>query len=71
MSVTHTQIFYESPHRIVATVDDIVAVMGANRQLVLARELTKTFETIFSAKASEVKCWLGADHTSKRVSLWC
>ena len=66
VSVTHTQIFYESPHRIVATVDDIVAVMGPNRQLVLARELTKTFETIFSAKASEVKCWLGADHNQQK-----
>ena len=65
-SVTHTQVFYESPHRIVATVDDIVAVMGPNRQLVLARELTKTFETVFSAKASEVKSWLGADHNQQK-----
>jgi len=47
-------------------VDDIVAVMGPNRQLVLARELTKTFETVFSAKASEVKYWLGADDNQQK-----
>ena len=64
--VTHTQVFYESPHRIVATVDDIVAVMGANRRLVLARELTKTFETVYGAKASEVQTWLAADHNQQK-----
>ena len=64
--VTHTQVFYESPHRIVATVDDIVAVMGANRRLVLARELTKTFETVYGAKASEVQAWLSADHNQQK-----
>jgi|TARA_B110000879_G_scaffold161398_2_gene208410 16S rRNA (cytidine1402-2'-O)-methyltransferase len=64
--VTHTQVFYESPHRIVATVDDIVSVMGANRRLVLARELTKTFETVYGAKASEVQAWLSADHNQQK-----
>ena len=64
--VTHTQVFYESPHRIVATVDDIVSVMGANRRLVLARELTKTFETVYGAKASEVQAWLAADHNQQK-----
>lgn len=64
--VTHTQVFYESPHRIVATVDDIVSVMGSDRQLVLARELTKTFETIYGAKASEVQAWLAADHNQQK-----
>jgi len=64
--VTHTQVFYESPHRIVATVDDIVSVMGANRRLVLARELTKTFETVYGAKASEVQTWLAADHNQQK-----
>ena len=64
--VTHTQVFYESPHRIVATVDDIVSVMGADRRLVLARELTKTFETVYGAKASEVQAWLAADHNQQK-----
>jgi 16S rRNA (cytidine1402-2'-O)-methyltransferase len=64
--VTHTQVFYESPHRIVAMVDDIVTVMGADRKLVLARELTKTFETVYGAPASEVQAWLAADHNQQK-----
>jgi 16S rRNA (cytidine1402-2'-O)-methyltransferase len=59
--ITHTQVFYESPHRIVATVADIVTVFGAERQLVLARELTKTFETVFGGSTLEVQSWLAAD----------
>jgi 16S rRNA (cytidine1402-2'-O)-methyltransferase len=64
--VTHTQVFYESPHRIVAMVDDIVTVMGADRKLVLARELTKTFETVYGAPAIEVQAWLAADHNQQK-----
>ena len=65
-SVAHTQVFYESPHRIVATVDDIVSVMGPHRHLVLARELTKTFETVYGAPASKVQAWLAADHNQQK-----
>ena len=64
--VTHTQVFYESPHRIVAMVDDIVSVIGPDRQLVLARELTKTFETVYGAPASKVQAWLLADHNQQK-----
>ena len=64
--VTHTQVFYESPHRIVAMVADIVSVIGPDRQLVLARELTKTFETVYGAPASEVQAWLAADHNQQK-----
>lgn len=45
---THTMVFYESPHRIVAALEDIKQCLGADRRLVLIRELTKTFETIIS-----------------------
>lgn len=64
--VTHTQVFYESPHRIVAMVSDIVSVMGSHRQLVLARELTKTFETIYGGPAADVQEWLLADHNQQK-----
>ena len=64
--VTHTQVFYESPHRIVAMVDDIVSVLGPDRRLVLARELTKTFETVYGAPASAVQAWLSADHNQQK-----
>jgi len=40
-----TMIFYEAPHRVLEALDDLVAVFGKDRQAVLARELTKTFET--------------------------
>ncbi len=65
-SVTHTQVFYESPHRIVAMVDDIISVMGPDRQIVLARELTKTFETVYGAPANQVQAWLVADHNQQK-----
>ncbi|MDC9719665.1 MAG: 16S rRNA (cytidine(1402)-2'-O)-methyltransferase [Gammaproteobacteria bacterium] len=64
--VTHTQVFYESPHRIVAMIDDIVSVIGAERQLVLARELTKTFETVYGSVAGDVQAWLAADHNQQK-----
>jgi len=64
--VTHTQVFYESPHRIVAMVDDIISVMGPDRQIVLARELTKTFETVYGAPANQVQAWLVADHNQQK-----
>ena len=64
--VTHTLVFYESPHRIVAMVSDIVLVMGSHRQIVLARELTKTFETIYGGPAADVQAWLLADHNQQK-----
>lgn len=45
---TRTVIFYEAPHRILATLEDCIAVFGKDRQAVIARELSKTFETILS-----------------------
>ena len=39
-------VFYEAPHRIRATADDLRAALGEARTLVVAREFTKTFETI-------------------------
>ncbi|MCF1426746.1 MAG: 16S rRNA (cytidine(1402)-2'-O)-methyltransferase [Shewanella sp.] len=50
----HTLIFYESPHRIVYSLEAIVRVFGQERQIVMARELTKTFETFLTGTAAEV-----------------
>jgi 16S rRNA (cytidine1402-2'-O)-methyltransferase len=41
-----TCIFYESSHRIKACIEDMLRVLGPDRKLVIARELTKTFETV-------------------------
>lgn len=48
-----TEIYYEAPHRIVATLQDVVDVLGANRNVVVARELTKVHEEFLRAKASD------------------
>jgi 16S rRNA (cytidine1402-2'-O)-methyltransferase len=49
-----TEIFYEAPHRIVETLEDAVAVLGANRRVVVARELTKIHEEFLRGTAAEV-----------------
>lgn len=41
-----TMVFFESPHRIAATLADLADIFDANRQAVLARELTKTYQEI-------------------------
>lgn len=48
-----TQIFYESPHRLVATLENILAVYG-DRQVVLVRELTKLYEEYQRGSVSEL-----------------
>lgn len=61
-----TLVFYESPHRIQATVADIADVMGAGREIVLGRELTKTFETFYSGEAAQVHAAVAADPHGSR-----
>jgi 16S rRNA (cytidine1402-2'-O)-methyltransferase len=48
-----TEIYYEAPHRIVATLQDVVEVLGANRTVVVAREVTKIHEEFLRGKASD------------------
>ncbi|HRD71312.1 MAG TPA: 16S rRNA (cytidine(1402)-2'-O)-methyltransferase [Legionella sp.] len=57
-SEPHTLIFYESTHRIIECLDDIEQTFGAECELVLAKELTKTFERFVSGTVTEVKAWL-------------
>jgi len=61
-----TMIFYESPHRILACLDDLESVMGAQREVVVARELTKTFETIHSGSVAATKNWVEQDQNQQR-----
>lgn len=62
----YTLVFYEAPHRIVESVADLCAVFGGERQIVLAREITKLFETIHSCKLSEAQAWLMSDSNQQR-----
>ncbi len=56
-----TMVFYDAPRRAIDTVADIVAVLGGDRYVVIARELTKTFETIYSDTAENLLTWLNED----------
>lgn len=49
-----TLIFYEAPHRIIATLEDLLDIFGAAREVTLARELTKTYETVLNGNLSEL-----------------
>ncbi|EHL32544.1 16S rRNA (cytidine(1402)-2'-O)-methyltransferase [Legionella drancourtii] len=58
---THTLIFYESTHRIIECLNDVAAVYGAECDIVLAKELTKTFERFVTGSVEEVSHWLLAE----------
>lgn len=61
-----TLVFYESPRRLLDSVAALVAVLGDDRRIVVARELTKTFETIHSLPAAEMLVWLQQDSNRSR-----
>lgn len=56
-----TLIFYESTHRILDTLEDMQAVLGEGRYIVLAREMTKTWETITGNTIKNLREWLLED----------
>jgi len=64
-----TLIFLEAPHRIVATLEDMVAVLDVGREAVLARELTKTFETISRQPLEDLSQWVADDPDQQRGEL--
>ena len=59
-------VFYEAPHRVLESIADMTAVLGAKRPLVIARELTKTFETIHRCRLQEATSWLAEDANRQR-----
>ena len=63
---TVTLVFYEAPHRILECIADLSSVLGADRRITFARELTKTFETIYSCNLGEAEAWLKADANQQR-----
>lgn len=65
-SEPRTLVFYESSHRIVDCLADMVEILGAGRAAVIARELTKTFETIKAGSLSELVTWLLGDSQQQR-----
>lgn len=69
VSYPHTLIFYEAPHRILGCLQDMAEVLGPERCAVLARELTKRFETVRKAMLSELVEWVANDSNQQRGEL--
>lgn len=63
--VAATLVFYEAPHRIEEAAADLAAVLGPARRAVVARELTKRFETIRALPLGTLPAWL-AEHPDNR-----
>lgn len=61
-----TLIFYEAPHRILESLQDMEEIFGAERPAVLGRELTKTFETLKGLPLAELRAWVEADSNQQR-----
>ncbi len=62
----YTLVFYEAPHRILESVTDLQAVFGDEREIILAREITKLFENIHRCKLGEAMAWLNSDANNQR-----
>ncbi|CAO97965.1 16S rRNA (cytidine(1402)-2'-O)-methyltransferase [Erwinia tasmaniensis] len=61
-----TLIFYESTHRLLDSLQDMVTVLGPQRYVVLAREITKTWESIFGAPVGELLSWVREDENRRK-----
>ncbi|AIR69617.1 16S rRNA (cytidine(1402)-2'-O)-methyltransferase [Dickeya fangzhongdai] len=61
-----TLIFYESTHRLLDSLQDMVEVWGAERYVVLARELTKTWESLYGAPVAELLAWVQEDENRRK-----
>jgi len=66
LAETATLVFYESSHRIRASLADMTVVFGGDRRAVLARELTKLHETILSAELGELGAMLEQDSNQRK-----
>ena len=61
-----TLIFYEAPHRILGLLEDAQVVFGVSRVAVMARELTKTYETIRRDSLGKLHEWVAGDNNQQR-----
>src|SRR4030066_705909 len=66
--VRETLIFYESPHRISQTLNDILDILG-NREIALTRELTKIYEEVLRGKVSEIQTQMGERKLKGEITL--
>lgn len=65
-NLSATMIFYEAPHRILACLDDMVAVFGGDRKITFCREISKTFETIYPSTLADLKNFVANDNNQQK-----
>jgi len=65
-ALPYALVFYEAPHRVVECVEDMAALLGQQRPIVIARELTKVFEQIHQCRLGDAAAWLRADADRQR-----
>lgn len=65
-ALPYTLVFYESPHRIVASMEDLREVLGDGRTITIARELTKLFEAIHTCTLEAAPDWIKADQNRQK-----
>ena len=61
IDINHTLVFYESTHRIQACLEDCRTIFGEDCELVVAKELTKTYEHFVQGPISTIQAWFQAD----------
>jgi 16S rRNA (cytidine1402-2'-O)-methyltransferase len=60
-ALPYALVFYEAPHRVRECVADLTEVFGGEREIAIARELTKLFEQVHLCPLGEAEAWLAAD----------
>jgi 16S rRNA (cytidine1402-2'-O)-methyltransferase len=65
-AVPSTLVFYEAPHRVLACLTDMAQAFGAQREAVLARELTKAFETLRREPLEQLVEFVAQDDNQRR-----
>ncbi len=63
---SRTMVFYEAPRRLIDTLEDMQSIFGSERRVVLARELTKLFETVRNAPVSELLDFVKSDENQRK-----
>lgn len=59
-------VFYEAPHRIIDTLDALLETFGPERRVLIAREITKTFENLHECALGESLAWIHADENREK-----
>jgi 16S rRNA (cytidine1402-2'-O)-methyltransferase len=66
VELPYLMVFYEAPHRILECVADMQNVFGGQRRIVMAREITKLYESIHACMLGQALEWLNADANNQR-----